>query len=210
MIHIIGNSHAHYYSEYTKVWESCCDKTHQFFRSYSIGAIIAYNFYEHHLQRVKHLINQISPSKDDYIGLVIGEVDCRWHLPKKAQETGLSIETVVNECVERYFRAIVELRNEGYNIVVLGAHPSTTSGHDDGRDTPVFGECLFRNNIAIQYNSKLKELCLKENIIFISIFVKLVDSNNITKMEYYMDYCHLNSNSHPYMIEEFKNKGIIK
>ena len=122
----------------------------------------------------------------------------------------MSIETVVNECVERYFRAIVELRNEGYNIVVLGAHPSTTSGHDDGRDTPVFGECLFRNNIAIQYNSKLKELCLKENIIFISIFVKLVDSNNITKMEYYMDYCHLNSNSHPYMIEEFKNKGIIK
>ncbi len=212
MIHVIGNSHAHYFSESTAITDAECHKYNPYFRSYSIGAVIAYNFYEHHLNTVKNLIaNRINPTENDYVMLVVGEVDCRWHLPKRASDIGQDVNVVVNECVDRYFRAIKELNDSGVKMVVFGAHPSTTGGHNDDFNNPVFGDCLFRNRISIQYNKRLEEKCLTENIPFVNIFDYLVDSETgLTKMEFFRDYCHLNFTSHPYMVEQFKNKGLIK
>lgn len=212
MIHCIGNSHAHYFSESTDIVAEECHKQNPYFRSYSIGAAISYNFFEHHLQRVKNLIsNRINPNENDYI-LLCGftEIDCRWHLPKRITEWSLDIETVVNECVDRYFRAIKDLKDSGYNVIVFGSHPSTTGGHNADFNNPVYGSCLFRNSITKCYNTKLEEKCLAENIHFIDIFDYLVDENNLTKMEYFRDYCHLNFNSYEYMKEQFKNKNLIK
>lgn len=211
MIHVIGNSHAHYFAESTDITAPECHKQNTYFKSYSIGAVIAYNFYEHHLATVKNLIGyKIKPTVDDYVMLVVGEVDCRWHLPKRASDTGQDVEAVVNECVDRYFRAIKELNNTYAKMIVFGAHPSTTGAHNDDFNNPVYGDCLFRNKITLQYNKRLEEKCLEENIPFVNIFDYLVNENGLTKMEYFRDYCHLNFKSHPYMVEQFKNKGLIK
>ena len=57
------------------------------FRTYHLGPTIAYNFYEHHFPRVLDIINTSNINKeDDYICLVVGEVDCRWHLPLQAEK----------------------------------------------------------------------------------------------------------------------------
>ncbi len=212
MIHVIGNSHAHYFSESTNIVAPYCHQTHQYFRSYSIGAAISYNFYEHHLPIVKDLVRQINPSKEDYIMLCgFHEIDCRWHLPKKIVETNLSMEYVVDECLERYFRTFINLKNDKVNLIVFGSHPSTTGGHNnDYPNNPVYGDCLFRNKITKYFNNEFKELCIKHNIHYIDIFDYLVDENGLTKMEYFRDYCHLNFKSHPYMVEQLKNKGFIK
>lgn len=212
-IHVIGNSHSHYFSESTDIVAPECHKNHPHFRSYSIGAAISYNFYEHHLQRVKNLIfNHIKPAPEDYIMLCgFNEIDNRWHLPKRITETGLSIEEVVNECATRYFRAIKELKDTGLNICIFGAHPSTTGGHNEDFNNPVYGTCLLRNDITKQYNKKLSELCNQENIEFIDIFDYLIfPETGLTNMEYFRDYCHLNFKSHQYMTEQFKLKNIIK
>ena len=213
MIHVIGNSHCHYFAENDNIVALECNKTHPYFRSYSIGAAISYNFFQHHLSRVKDLIfNYIKPKSEDYILLAgLTEIDSRWHLPKRVSETGLSIDVVVNECAERYFRAILELKNLGLNMIIFGAHPSTTAGHNDDQSNPVYGDCLNRNKISKCYNNKLKEMCLNNDIIYIDIYDYLIDKETgLTKMEYYRDYCHLNNKSHPYMVEEFKIKGLIK
>jgi len=212
MINTIGNSHTFYFSNNDNIVASECDKTHPYFRSYSIGAAISYNFYEHHLPRVKRLIKDtIKPSNDDYIMLCgFNEIDSRLHLPKKIEQTGLSMETVVNECAERYFRAIKELKDENYNLIVFGSHPSTTGGHNDDPSNPVWGDCLNRNKITKMYNQKLKELCESYNVHYLDIFDYLIDQNTgLTNMIFFRDYCHLNSNSHPYMVEQFKLKKII-
>ena len=133
MIHVIGNSHSHYFSESTDIVAHSCMKTNQYFHTYSIGAAICYNFYENHLPIVKQLlVDEIKPKKDDYV-MICGfhEIDCRWHLPKKMSEYNLTLEYVVDECLKRYFRTFVYLKNEGYNLIVFGSHPSTTSGHND-------------------------------------------------------------------------------
>ncbi len=213
MIHCIGNSHTHYFSESTNIVGQECHKQHPYFRSYSLGPIIAYNFYEHHLENTKYIIkNVINPSKEDYIMLVNPEIDCRWHLPKKIVEAKLSMEYVVNECLERYFRTFTHLKENGVNLIVFGSHPSTTGGHNnDYPNNPVYGDCLSRNKITKYFNSELEKLCIKNNIHYLDIFDYLVDAESgLTKMEYFRDYCHLNFVSHPYMVEQFKNKGFIK
>lgn len=212
MIFSIGNSHSHYFSESTDIVAPECHKQHPYFRSYSIGAAISYNFYENHLPRVKSLIRDtINPSKNDYIMLCgFLEIDARWHLPKKISQTGLSIEEVVDECVNRYFRAIKELKELDYNVIVFGSHPSTTGNHNDDPSNPVWGDCLTRNKITKTYNSKLEQLCIEENIHYIDIFDYLIDKETgLTNMNYYRDYTHLNFKSHPYMIERFKEKKLI-
>lgn len=213
MISAIGNSHSHYFSGSTNIVASECDKSHPYFRSYSIGPAISYNFVLNHLPTVKDLIqNKIKPSTKDYISLVgFSEIDCRWHLPKRITENGGKLEDIVNECVERFFKGIKELKDMGYNMVQVSTHTSSTYPHNEDPSNPVYGDCLFRNQITKQYNKRLEELCIEENIPYIDIFNYLIfPDTGLTNQYYYRDYCHLNDKSHSYMIEQFKNKGIIK
>lgn len=213
MIHVIGNSHSHYFSESTDIVAHACHKNHPYFQTYSIGAAISYNFYEHHLPLVRNIIvNEIKPASTDYI-MICGfhEIDCRWHLPKKMAELNLSLEYVVDECLKRYFRTFISLKEDYDNLIVFGSHPSTTGGHnDDYPNNPVYGDCLNRNKITKYFNTELEKLCISNNIHYLDIFDYLVDENGLTRMEYFRDYCHLNFKSHAYMVEQFKNKGFIK
>jgi hypothetical protein len=109
-IFAIGNSHCHFFSG-SHPGDTSGKKANQHFVSYSLGPVIAYNFYEHHLPKIYSLIEQkkIQIRAKDFIMLVVGEVDCRWHLPKQAADKGVSIEGLVKECVTRFFRAVLEL-----------------------------------------------------------------------------------------------------
>ncbi len=203
MIHVIGNSHAMFYTDshchYTE-----CDKKNKYFRSYSIGATIAYNFYEHHLPTVLDLLKDIKPSSDDYVALVVGEVDVRWWLPKMSNDKNLPLETIVKECVDRYFRAIEYLKGVHDKFLVIGAHPSTTRGHSDDSSEPIYGDCLVRNETGKIYNSYLSSKCEKFNIAYFDIFESLVLENGLTDMNYYKDYCHLSNKALPFVYKKLE------
>lgn len=202
MIHCIGNSHAHYFTQ-SHPASIECDKKNNLFNSYSVGPIIAYNFYEHHLPKVCNVLDNINYKDGDYIMFIVGEVDCRWHLPKMINDKNLDIENTIYECVNRYFRSIVKIKNNGYNIIVFGVHPSTNEKHSDNESEPIFGDVIYRNKISKIFNSKLKELSIKENVLYVDIFDFLKDGE-FTKMEYFKDYCHLNELSLPYTIQKIK------
>tara|TARA_R100000697_G_scaffold104651_1_gene118190 strand:- start:27 stop:638 length:612 start_codon:yes stop_codon:yes gene_type:complete len=190
MIYSIGNSHAHVFTDshpnQQGVW---CRRDN--YNSFSLGPIIAYNFKEHHYDRMKRdALPHVD--KQSKLFIVVGEVDCRLHLPKQIEESGREMEDVVEECVDRLFKIYLLLKEDGYNIVGWGGHPSTTDG--DRRDSPsepVYGDCLTRNKITKHWDSYLKSLCEKENIEYISIVDDLIDENGLTRMEYFKDYCHL-------------------
>ena len=190
MIYVFGNSHANTFTNTSPglidTWSS-----DEKFSSFSLGPIIAYNFKDHHYPKVLSILRNMSLKEDDYIVLAVGEVDHRWHLPKKAANTGITIDNVTNECVDRFFEAFVDLKRRGYKVIGWGSHPSTTGKHNNDLNQPVFGDCLTRNQIGRLWNSRLESLCLKNDIPFVSIFEDLIDESGMTKMEYYMDYCHL-------------------
>lgn len=142
--------------------------------------------------------------------LIVGEVDCRWHLPLQASIQNRSIESVVDECIDRLFVSYLDLIERGYRIIGWGGHPSTTSGHNDDMNQPVFGDCINRNSISRYWNNTLKIKCEEHNIEYVSIIEDLIDGEELTRMEYFMDYCHLYpEKTKDLYLKKFINKNII-
>lgn len=205
MIYCIGNSHANLF---TDTHPSIQNKIFKYgFVSCSIGPVIAYNFSNNHLYKVLNLLETSDFDKElDYVMLIVGEVDCRWHLPKKSNDNNVDIYEVVEECVDRFFNNYLELKNKGYKIIGWGGHPSTIDGHDDNPDKPVFGSCSTRNSISRTWDKLLKDRCDSNNIPYISIMEYLIDEDGLTKMEYFMDYCHLDYHKvKNILVEKFKD-----
>lgn len=192
IIHCIGNSHVNIFKGGDVIMDG--SDTIPLFKTHYIGPIIAYNFHDHHYPKALEYI-QTSVNKDvDYIMFIVGEVDCRWHIPKQAELRNKPVFEIVDECLERYFKSFIDLKNQRYKLIGWGGHPSTTSGHDDDVHKPVYGDCLTRNTISKYWSDSLRKLCVEHDIPFISLVDDLIDDESgLTKMEYFIDYCHLKS-----------------
>lgn len=206
VIHCIGNSHVWIFNGEDDSHFPPTRQVLPYFKTYHIGPVIAYNFVEHHLPRVVQELRAHGVAPGSKVMLCVGEVDCRWHLPYQCQQQGRSAKDIVKPCLDRYFRSFLLLKEQGYEMYAWAAHPSTDHGHMDppGTDTvgPVFGLQQLRNNITVQWNSYLEQLCLKHGVKFVSIYRHLVDGKNVTKMEYLRDYCHLSHKCVPFILKE--------
>ena len=210
MIYVFGNSHAHFFTDSTPAKFGKGEKENEHFQSFSLGPVIAYNFFEHHYPYMIGMVNGLPVAPGDFVMIAVGEVDCRWHLPRQAAEQNRKIELVVDECLNRFFRAHMHLKDNGYNVIAWGGHPSTTRGHDDNPSEPVYGDCLTRNKISLRWNDSLKRLCEENGITFVSIVGDLIDNHGLTKMEYYKDYCHLDSKKLlPSVTDQFRQRGLL-
>jgi len=193
MIYCIGNSHANFFAgEHPGTTGRWTTGKEQIFSSHSIGPVIAYNFLNNHLSKVYSAISSIHnfDADKDYIMLVVGEVDCRLHLPKIIQEKKIHMETLVEECVKRFFESVLVLKNKGYNMITWGGHPSTLDPPDNNW---IFEDCSYRNKISVHFSNYLEKLSIENNIPFMSLVNDLIDENGLTKMQYFIDYCHLNT-----------------
>lgn len=198
-IHIIGNSHVRIFTgndNHVTFYNGQPD-IHVVgdieYYVYHIGPTIAFNFYEHHFPYVKQIVHRHVNKAVDKVMLVVGEVDCRWHLPKQAATQNRSNSNVVQECCTRFCRCYTDLQNEGYTCIGWGGHPSTNTGHDEIEYQPVYGSVETRNDISREFANTIKTFCDNHNIAFVSILESLIDESNKTKMEYFRDYCHLKS-----------------
>jgi hypothetical protein len=154
-IHCFGNSHINNFSNSDAL---SFESKNDLFVLYHLGPTIAYNFYEHHFQKVLENLHNID-KENDYITLVLGEVDCRLHLPKQADLQGKSDEELVEECVDRLFKCYKELKELGYNCLVYSTHPTTS------KEYPELSEYIYdhherRNHICVLWN-----LCVKKNTL---------------------------------------------
>ena len=210
MIYTFGNSHSHIFTNSLPSTFGGGEKVNHHFKSISLGPTIAYNFYEQHYVNLLNWVDQLGVDKtNDHIMLIVGEVDCRVHLPKQIELQNKPINEVVCECVDRFFRVYLDLKEKGYSVIGWGGHPSTTAGPSENPSEPIVGDCVFRNSISLEWDKRLKLLCDVNNIPYISIIENLIDDNKLTKMGYFMDYCHLNHNSVKDLIQnKFKELGI--
>jgi hypothetical protein len=203
-IFCIGNSHVNIFRGVDHVWGN--DEI-DMFTTIHIGATIAYNFYEHHYQKVlESLASSNINMQQDYVMLIVGEVDCRWHLPKQAEIQNKNVRILVEECINRYFRCYLDLIHRGYKVIAWAGHPSTTMGHNDDPNFMVYSNCEYRNAICLYWDRYLQKMSETHNIPFVSIINYLIDTNtNLTKMEYFLDFCHLKSSIvMPFVYTELK------
>ncbi len=210
MMYVFGNSHAHFFTNSSPAKFGEGENQTELIRSFSLGPVIAYNFADHHYPLLVNMMNNLPINPSDPILLAIGEVDCRWHLPKQADIQKRDVKNVVHECIDRFFAVHVLLHEAGYKVIGWGGHPSTITGHDDNPSEPVFGDCLTRNKISLEWNDYLECKCKEKNILFSSVMRDLINVDGLTKMEYYRDYCHLDSAKFlPHVIEKFKEEGLL-
>ena len=215
MIYCLGNSHASIFSGAPPCGNlvgkknqnkdgvgDACDPNPSYpqLRTVYLGGALSYNFTTKYLPNVYHWIDRLGASKEnDILLFCVGEIDCRWHLPKKSETLGIDKRDVVVECVDRFFESFKILKSEGWRVIVCGTQPTTIlpglgiPDLDDQRynGEPRWGDCSFRNEICKIWNDYMSEKCDKNKIPFVSIYDRLVDEDNITKTEYFKDYCHL-------------------
>jgi hypothetical protein len=189
-VHCFGNSHVDMFKGNNKMWEP---STHPIFTTHGLGPTTAYSFYTKYHSRILEILNNETVDKDkDFLMLVVGEVDCRWHIPLQAQKQNRDLDDIIGECIDRYFDSLLDLKRMGYKLICWGAHPSTTKGHCDNLNAPIFGDCLFRNDIARRWNIQLNNKCSENGVLFFTLFDELILPSGMTDMRFYNDYCHLN------------------
>ena len=227
MIYCIGNSHAHFFRGSHPGELGWGKKQNEYFRSYSANFhnpnpkyrhVLVHKFTERFFSYFINVINSIPFAENDYIMIIVGEIDARWHFPKKIVTQNRSIEDVLTEELDQYFfPAFLYLKENGYNVIGWGGQPSTTQGHNNDPDNPIYGDCLFRNKISLLWNDYLQHKCKENDIRFVSIIRDLINEDGLTKMEYFFDYCHLKwlltqplPLAFPMVIEQCKKEGIIK
>jgi hypothetical protein len=209
MIICIGNSHANFFtgSRPGTINEA---RATAYFRSYSIGPVIAYNLFEHHLKKIHEALKKCEAKPNDQVMLIVGEVDCRWHLPKRINDTLKPSRVVVEECTQRFFRVNSDLKAKGYRPIVWCGHPTTTSGHNADPISPIWGDCFTRNDICKLWRDQLIKLATEAKFPYLNIVDNLIDEKGLTRMEYFEDYCHLDyTKLLPTVIQKAKKQGLI-
>lgn len=207
-IHCVGNSHVNNFSGDDKInFNNSVDDR---FEIYHLGPVVAYNFISCYMTNTLSVLQKIY-KEDDFVTIVVGEVDCRLHIPLQADKHNIEDSDMVRDVSERFFLCYDELIKKNYKVFCLGTHPTTTEDHNmtDGR-RPIYGDVIRRNKICVLWNDNMKELSKKRNIPFIDIYNNLVDEKNLTKMDFFLDYCHLNSKKVlPFYIDELKKNNIL-
>jgi hypothetical protein len=211
MIHCIGDSHVSVFSGQDPIVPFFPPKHDEdrtrYFRTYRSFTPTAYNFINH-LDRILHALSD-KDKDNDYALIVAGEIDCRFHLPRKIATNNLSIDEVVNECVDRFTQVFIELINKGWRCIAWG--PCASTWETFHPELPIHGDMVHRNIITKKFNDKLYENAKSINIPFLSMFPKLINENNETIREYYMDMLHLKSiKMIDIIIEEFKKANLIQ
>lgn len=214
MIHCIGDSHSAVFSgleEMTPIWPERSNDTLEFFRSYRIGPATAYQL-ENKIEVLNNIISENVNIELDHIMFCFGEVDIRAHLIKQSNLQNLPIESIVEECVDRYFRVILYYKQLGYKTIAWGP---IASWHESKPYTggPSFGTCLERNYTTELFNKRLELRCDQYSVDFVTIFYEMIDENKITN-PYYLDnwegsHMHLSQTSMPLILNAFKQKNLI-
>ncbi len=206
-IYCIGDSHASFFSGRNSIqpaWPERSEDIIPSFKSYRLGATLAYSLSQSGTRtqgREKLLEITSQLPKNSYVLLNFGEIDCRVHLLKQAQEQSKNKEEVVSECVQRYFSVIKELQ-EKFRVIVWAVVPSTSSEKSIDPRYPHFGSNLERNEVTSLFNKQLERLCRDNQILFISLFSQLINKNGSTNTRYFWDGVHLSQNAMPLAIEE--------
>jgi len=159
------------------------------------------------MDKVKECLANCNRAKDTIV-LYMGDIDVRYQIPKKAMEGG-DLQAILKDTVERYVEVITWVVKDGWDLVVLGVHPTTLAGHNPDVNTPHWGDCAFRNSICLAWNEKVKAATLGLGAKYVSVFDLLVDENNLTRMEYFVDYCHLSYDKcFPLFLDRLREAGV--
>ena len=232
-IHILGDSHSRkLFSDKFESWEE--SKPHEtlnylqndfHFTTSSVPGATAHSILKNKSKTNAHywFVKSLDTyGNKDYIGLLIGEIDCNFLIWKKTDIKNQTIDKCLNETILRY-RKFVEnymiAKHSSHKIILIGV--TLPSIHDPNQHFDV-GKDLVRNfeggfipdiksrtELTILFNKKIKEIATDLKCNYLDITDQTLDKKAGTIHE---EYTHgLNVDNHlpimktyKFWIEEFR------
>jgi len=218
MIYVIGDSHSSIFCGKDHIqpqWGACYTNkqgelkspVNKFIRDlpqfYSIrsGAHIAYNMWKK-TELIDNLIADHTINVNtDYIFFSYGEIDIGVHIGFNADKRKVPYPIIITEIIASYIKFLKYYKAKGYKVgvyspVASGLYNTAQRGYKTGK---------IRNIMTREFTRQLKVACDKHNIIFKSIFEKMIDKNDVTRSECLMDSIHASQFCMKYIMEEFKD-----
>jgi SAM-dependent methyltransferase len=211
-IFCVGDSHVCFFSGQDKIGECAPltgDDLMPLFRTYWLGPVLAYNLIESGTttlgrEKLHSLLSTGAIPVGSRILLSAGEIDCRMHLLKQAGSQGRPLESVVQECVQRYLGALLELKIGGWRPMVWAVVPSGDPDETQANpDWPHWGTVEQRNETVALFNRELERVMPANGIPVVSIY-ESINSEGRQRPEYFMDPFHLSQTAMPLAIEAVK------
>ena len=168
-----------------------------YFCAIKIGSNTAYNSFNK-LPIIEQALKEYNVTSADYVFTCFGEIDIRNHIGFHIAENE-TLSGNIKECVDRYMKTILHLKDGGYKVGVYGSPPSTIWS------VKAYEDVVIRNMMTIEFNGYLKTKCDENSIIFIDISRQLMLPDGTTDESYMMDELHLSQKAMPFLIKEFES-----
>jgi hypothetical protein len=188
------------------------ENTATFFKGYHLGPGLAYNLGKtgttvQTTERLEMLFDTPGyiPARARLI-LSFGEIDCRGHVCRIADERGLDIAEIVEGIVISYRQYLIILLGRGYRPMVWGPVAPTVAERIRNTTMPIYGRFDRRLAASRRLTERLESVCLELGIPFISILERLLDESGRPDQKYYEDPIHVGGGGRPLLWEVFQKK----
>jgi hypothetical protein len=212
---IFGNSHVSIFSGQDRIidqksFPEVYESEHFIYLPMRLGPSTAYNFFwnPNYYPRVVQVLEK-GNYRNDYICLLIGELDCRTHIGINSEKSGRPLEDCIEEVVDRMNMCLLDLKKRGYKVLVINVQPGSTYPPNEDPQSPVYGLYEFRNKLTIQFNSLLKHKSKIHGYLYCDIFDELMIDTYFPNMCYFMDYVHLRGSLVRPMFDEALKKLLL-
>lgn len=190
IIHVIGDSHV---KPFIYQWP---------FHVHHISQATAYNLgkegsFTKSTMFLKLFLSKINPKKD-VVFLVFGEIDARVHIYLQYGKSGktVSVDSLIDNTVERYGQVMKQLQNEGFTLCIHGIPPAASKEFITA--LPFSGKPRERSEISRKFNEKLREHCKSIGVTYIDIQSIASDESGFIKKYYLADEVHCNRRIVPF------------
>jgi tetratricopeptide (TPR) repeat protein len=177
-----------------------------YFKTYRLGPHTAFNI-ARRWAVIETILTQ-NVQSDDHVMFCFGEVDCRAHLLKQSELQQRPLDELIDECVQRYFRIFLAAQPLGFKLMAWNVPPAARNEVICGEYSS-YGTTQQRNDITRKFNRMLELRCRDNDILFISIFDRLVETDGLAYSYYYMDDIHLSQRAMPFALQELMRIGAI-
>lgn len=209
-IHCIGDSHTHFFTGSNflyPMWPGATKNKIPLFKTYFLGPVLAYNLQKESVKGDREKLFSVLKTieKENLVLLSFGELDCRLiYLMKHITTKDGNVESMIEDCLEKYFSAITEIRQMGYQIILWGVSPVILSRFFGREKYPDEAKDEEINLVEKIFDKRMKEMAKEKNIPVVSILEELLDKKNIARKKYFMDGSHISQRAMPMVIKKIR------
>ena len=170
------------------------------FISYRTFPYTCFNI-ENKFEIIKKIIIDLNINKNCRLFIIYGETDIRHHIGFHSTDSNL--EENIKKTVSNYINFLNQIKKIHNNLGVFAPIASGPYNGLSGTNHKSYKNSFERNKITKLFNNELKKQCYDNNIIFKTLFDKLIDKNENTINDYF-DKCgiHLNPDKVECLLKE--------